>query len=113
MSRAATPAPKISKSLPSGGHGKGWHHAGKLLATFIYIFIFHIHIYIYIYIHIYREKERFARVESSDTSAENIDITAVRWTRHTVSWTGYMGTSPTKKRPPPWDPPRTLGIGLR
>ena len=25
----------------------------------------------------------------------------------------YRGTSPIRKRPPPWDPPRTLGIGLR
>ena len=25
----------------------------------------------------------------------------------------YRGTSPTRKRPPPWDPHRTLGIGLR
>ena len=25
----------------------------------------------------------------------------------------YRGTSPRRKRPPPWDPPRTPGIGLR
>jgi len=25
----------------------------------------------------------------------------------------YRGTSPIRKRPPPEDPPRTLGIGLR
>ena len=25
----------------------------------------------------------------------------------------YRGTSLIRKRPPPWDPPRTLGIGLR
>jgi hypothetical protein len=25
----------------------------------------------------------------------------------------YRVTSPIKKRPPPWDPPRALGIGLR
>ena len=25
----------------------------------------------------------------------------------------YRGTFPIRKRPPPWDPPQTLGIGLR
>ena len=25
----------------------------------------------------------------------------------------YRGTSPIRKRPPPYDPPTTLGIGLR
>ena len=25
----------------------------------------------------------------------------------------YRGTLPIRKRPPPWDPPWTLGIGLR
>ena len=25
----------------------------------------------------------------------------------------YRGTSPIRKRPPPQDPPKTLGIGLR
>ena len=25
----------------------------------------------------------------------------------------YRGTSPIRKRPPPWDPPSTLGVGLR
>ena len=25
----------------------------------------------------------------------------------------YMGTSLIRKRPPPYDPPRTMGIGLR
>ena len=29
-----------------------------------------------------------------------------------VRW-GYRGTSPIRKRPPPYDPPLTLGIGLR
>ena len=24
----------------------------------------------------------------------------------------YRGTSPIRKRPPPWDPPRALGVGL-
>ena len=27
--------------------------------------------------------------------------------------TGYRDTSCTRKRPPPWDPSRTLGIRLR
>ena len=27
--------------------------------------------------------------------------------------TVYRGTSPIRRHPPPWDPPRTLGIGLR
>jgi len=27
--------------------------------------------------------------------------------------TDYMGSWPIRKRPPPWDPPRTLSIGLR
>jgi len=29
------------------------------------------------------------------------------------STTLYMGTAPIRKRPPPWDPHRSLGIGLR
>ena len=28
-------------------------------------------------------------------------------------WFDYRGTSPIRKRPPPKDPPTTLGIGLR
>ena len=31
--------------------------------------------------------------------------------RHTVR--PYRGTSPLRNRPPPWDPPRTLRLGLR
>ena len=31
----------------------------------------------------------------------------------TAFQTGYRGTSPIKKSPPPYDPPTTTGIGLR
>ena len=31
---------------------------------------------------------------------------------HAPSSRLYRGTSPKRKRPPPYDPPRTLGIGL-
>ena len=34
--------------------------------------------------------------------------------RHTLMESfGYRGTSPIRKRPPPYDPTTTLGIGLR
>ena len=36
-----------------------------------------------------------------------------RQRQYTLGIQGSRGTSPVRKRPPPYDPPKTLGIGLR
>ena len=45
--------------------------------------------------------QHYSFVTTNTTSAQECSPTQVR------------GTSPTRKRPPPLDPPRTLGIGVR
>ena len=38
-------------------------------------------------------------------------ITGLKFISHMIHM--YRGTSPIEEHPPPWEPPRTLGIGPR
>ena len=50
-------------------------------------------------------------IESRKVVVEIPDAREAR--RRVVDHPAYRGTSPMRKRPPPSDPPRALGIGLR